>query len=599
MITLADGSQRAISEIVDGSEPVEVLSYDAKEGVYITKHVTGWFKNPAKKKDWVKMKARPGRGCGNTKGTLEMTWNHPVLTQRGWVEAQNLKDHDVVYKNSMALTEAGKQAVLGTYLGDGSIDERYVLRISHCVAQEDYIRFTAQKLNFNIRASTQRAGYGAGLGVFKGLCSLGTIFPEIKQLRRKGIKATPEVLSRLGTIGLAFWYMDDGHLCRDHRYPDYHRAQLHTEGMSSEELENIRDYFRLAWNINIRIYDRNNTSGKTVRLDKSGSEIFFGLVAPYIVPSMRYKLPEKFRNIPFVLNDMDFLDTKLVPLEFSTRAITDYSPSKRNRKKYYTRYDIKVEDTHCFFANGFLVHNCDGGGGTPDLRGEFIVGAGGAYSPGDTGGGASANLTHNHAPGTLQTDSDDHTHGPGTLSTNIDTHSHGPGNLSTNTDTHSHGPGTLETDSDTHSHGPGTLETDNDTHSHTADGTLTAAASTSGQVAMTDGSDHWTRDSTHTHDVTGSTSGDTHDHAVDAGLTASDSHDHTVDAGLTATDAHSHTVNAGLTATDAHSHTVTAGLTANYVHDHMVTAGLTADALGAAVDIRPPYYALCYIMYTG
>jgi len=35
---------------------------------------------------------------------------------------------------------------------------------------------------------------------------------------------------------------------------------------------------------------------------------------------------------------------------------------------------------------------CDGTNGTPDLRDRFVVGAGGAYSPGDTGGAA----THTH-----------------------------------------------------------------------------------------------------------------------------------------------------------------------------------------------------------
>lgn len=37
-------------------------------------------------------------------------------------------------------------------------------------------------------------------------------------------------------------------------------------------------------------------------------------------------------------------------------------------------------------------HLCDGTGGTPDLRGNFVVGAGGSYNTGDTGGAA----THTH-----------------------------------------------------------------------------------------------------------------------------------------------------------------------------------------------------------
>jgi hypothetical protein len=38
-------------------------------------------------------------------------------------------------------------------------------------------------------------------------------------------------------------------------------------------------------------------------------------------------------------------------------------------------------------------HICDGSGGTPDLRGKFIIGAGGAYSPGATGGAATITPT--------------------------------------------------------------------------------------------------------------------------------------------------------------------------------------------------------------
>lgn len=41
---------------------------------------------------------------------------------------------------------------------------------------------------------------------------------------------------------------------------------------------------------------------------------------------------------------------------------------------------------------------CDGSNNTPDLRGQFIVGAGGAYTPGDSGGAASVTLSANAMP---------------------------------------------------------------------------------------------------------------------------------------------------------------------------------------------------------
>lgn len=37
---------------------------------------------------------------------------------------------------------------------------------------------------------------------------------------------------------------------------------------------------------------------------------------------------------------------------------------------------------------------CDGNNGTPDLRNRFVVGAGGDYAVGDTGGRASETLTY-------------------------------------------------------------------------------------------------------------------------------------------------------------------------------------------------------------
>ena len=41
---------------------------------------------------------------------------------------------------------------------------------------------------------------------------------------------------------------------------------------------------------------------------------------------------------------------------------------------------------------------CNGSNGTPDLRGQFVVGAGGSYTPGDTGGAASVTLGANAMP---------------------------------------------------------------------------------------------------------------------------------------------------------------------------------------------------------
>lgn len=62
---------------------------------------------------------------------------------------------------------------------------------------------------------------------------------------------------------------------------------------------------------------------------------------------------------------------------------------------------------------------CDGTNGTPDLRGRFIPGAGGAYAVNITGGADTLNLAHVHsADGTLAAAAESaHTHTDGTYTT--------------------------------------------------------------------------------------------------------------------------------------------------------------------------------------
>lgn len=63
---------------------------------------------------------------------------------------------------------------------------------------------------------------------------------------------------------------------------------------------------------------------------------------------------------------------------------------------------------------------CDGNNGTPDLTGRFIVGAGGSYSSGDTGGANSVTLSKAQMPA--------HNHGASTGNAGSHSHSASTGN---------------------------------------------------------------------------------------------------------------------------------------------------------------------------
>ncbi len=115
---------------------------------------------------------------------------------------------------------------------------------------------------------------------------------------------------------------------------------------------------------------------------------------------------------------------------------------------------------------------CDGTNGTPDMRDKFVVGAGGSYAVGDTGGQDTADLSHEHDPGTLHTNSDSHSHGPGTLTP---TEANSSANLA---DTNYDG-STTNYASNGHTHAL-TGNTGSDSHSHSV---TTGATATGGEAA--------------------------------------------------------------------------------------------------------------------
>jgi hypothetical protein len=66
---------------------------------------------------------------------------------------------------------------------------------------------------------------------------------------------------------------------------------------------------------------------------------------------MKYKLPEEYRNV----TSYNFNNTFL---EFAILKIIEVKNIPNNRKYQSKLYDIEVENTHNFFAEDTLVHNC-------------------------------------------------------------------------------------------------------------------------------------------------------------------------------------------------------------------------------------------------
>lgn len=401
-ITLADGSQKSIREIVDNRLDVEVLSLDEATGKLIPKRVTNWYKSPSKKEDFavIKRSSTIPTIAGSFR-TVKATWEHPFLAVDGWTEVKDLEGKKVttVIATPDYITE---QVVLGTLMGDASVTKEGTYNLTHGLQQREYMQECHRllmPLNVSpIKESVQTNGYGKGSGRLRfysqASAYLHTLRAVMYSRDKKAI--TKNILAKLSPIGMAFWVADDGCLQTDHR-SGVERLQIHTECFSPECLGLILSWLE-ARGLIATTYKRGNTSGSLIRFDGESTQRLGCLIAPYMPVSMRYKLPLAARAIPYTLDT--YSPQSSVALRttdtVTVKPVTGLSPSKRNSSNYHWRYNIEVEDTHTYIANGFVVHNCDGANGTPDLGERFVYGAkrqdGQAVCILETGGAAEVSL---------------------------------------------------------------------------------------------------------------------------------------------------------------------------------------------------------------
>lgn len=113
-----------------------------------------------------------------------------------------------------------RNLMIALLLGDGSISSTYGFRMTHCSAQKEYLEWKIQKLNnlgiknCGLKSYISTRGYKIGETYYYTRLS---VTPFIKVLRRVMYKkhkiiANRKLLNRLTPLGLAIWFMDDGHI---------------------------------------------------------------------------------------------------------------------------------------------------------------------------------------------------------------------------------------------------------------------------------------------------------------------------------------------------------------------------------------------------
>jgi uracil-DNA glycosylase family 4 len=348
-VQLGDGSWERIGRLVRSRYSGTVMSVD-HEGRLVPRRVTGWHATPLGGRSVFRLTYRSAKNVGASRSGINLTGDHPVLTDHGYVPAEELRDGDRV-ATGQGLSALARDVVCGSLLGDASIKVNSAhLAMAHSDRQLDYARFKARLLA-ELSPTEQLLRVAAVAG---GDPAYGAVHVRTRAHRALGIlrrefysggKVVPTRLAAdLNARMLAIWFMDDGYTrIRPPRQP---LAEIATNAFSEGDLQVLLHGLR-------RLGLTAKASRGRLYFDVSATRALSELIAPYVPLSMRYKLhPEVEARIAFDPRRFQRGPAQVLYDEVEVEDVTHKARADR------TFFCIDVDETHNFVTAGGVVHNC-------------------------------------------------------------------------------------------------------------------------------------------------------------------------------------------------------------------------------------------------
>lgn len=198
------------------------------------------------------------------------------------------------YKKRLRLTDRQREIIVGKVLGDGHLEtankgRTYKLKIEHSVAQKEYVDWLYQEFKEWVRTAPQikrqKRDEKVNIKYWFNTFSHGSLRFYAQQFYRNRKKVVPRSIHKwLTPLSLAVWFMDDGSI-----KSSQHKARIiNTQGYTKEEVEHLIDILWKKFRVRAKL--RKQKEGYQIYLLSETIERFVGIVRPYIIPSMRYKL---------------------------------------------------------------------------------------------------------------------------------------------------------------------------------------------------------------------------------------------------------------------------------------------------------------------
>ncbi len=182
-----------------------------------------------------------------------------------------------------SLTEEQSSVVVGTLLGDGYMrcKNNAHLQITHSLKQKKLVIWKYNKLK-NLVRTKPTYYFNNGRNCYRFFTrSLESLTPFYKQFYKKGVKIIPKDLS-LDNLALAVWFMDDGS-------KSYNTVYLNSQQFSVEQQNRLIKFLKNNFGIESTLNKDKEYFRIRIRVKSIGT--FINLVKPFVIPSLKYKLP--------------------------------------------------------------------------------------------------------------------------------------------------------------------------------------------------------------------------------------------------------------------------------------------------------------------
>jgi recombination protein RecA len=325
-------------------------------GEVVPRRIVNWFDNGPTDHFLRFTVAKP---YGNGRSQFACTPNHQIRTPGGWRDAGELAEGDAVMERvTERLSSFQWEALLGGLMGDGALSPtrsshgaRY--RWGHCAEQAEYGDWKASLFgNISITRSTGAAG-----AVFHDMTPL----PELAELRKAVYVGGKKVLSddylkALTPLSLAIWYQDDGSFqsrakgVQERTRAGSGRVEICVQAMSADTQERLVRYLADTWDVRPVLTRKGRQEKSYLVFPKDETVKLHALIAPFMHPSMEYKLLPRFRG-RFGVEPV-FVEPREVLMPMPITSIRRVDPGKQTH-----RFDIEIEGNHNYFVDGVMVHN--------------------------------------------------------------------------------------------------------------------------------------------------------------------------------------------------------------------------------------------------